>query len=207
MVLMASFNCRISPRTSTVIFFDKSPLATAMVTSAMLRTCAVKFDAIELTLSVRSFQTPGHLAHLGLAAELAVGADLARDAGHLGGEYAQLFDHGIDDVRRAQELALERAPVHVERHRLQQVPARDGGHRAGNRGGGPQQIVDEGIDGALHVGPCAVRQAEANARARLALPSDDFTDVLELLSDALIRGDDGIEGIADLACDAGLRSR
>ena len=29
-----------------------------MVTSAMLRTCAVRFDAIELTFSVRSFQTP-----------------------------------------------------------------------------------------------------------------------------------------------------
>ena len=55
---MASLSCRISPRTSTVIFFDKSPMATAMVTSAMLRTCAVRFDAIELTLSVRSFQTP-----------------------------------------------------------------------------------------------------------------------------------------------------
>ena len=29
-----------------------------MVTSAMLRTCAVRFDAIELTFSVKSFQTP-----------------------------------------------------------------------------------------------------------------------------------------------------
>ncbi len=57
-VLMASLSCRISPRTSTVIFFDKSPLATAMVTSAMLRTWPVRLLAIELTLSVRSFQTP-----------------------------------------------------------------------------------------------------------------------------------------------------
>ena len=55
---MASLSCRISPRTSTVIFFDKSPLATAMVTSAMLRTWPVRLLAIELTLSVRSFQTP-----------------------------------------------------------------------------------------------------------------------------------------------------
>ena len=55
---MASLSCRISPRTSTVIFFDRSPLATAMVTSAMFRTCAVRLDAIEFTLSVRSFQTP-----------------------------------------------------------------------------------------------------------------------------------------------------
>ena len=57
-VLMASLSCRISPRTSTVIFFDKSPLATAIVTSAMLRTWPVRLLAIELTLSVRSFQTP-----------------------------------------------------------------------------------------------------------------------------------------------------
>src|ERR671931_119206 len=58
MVLMASLSCRISPRTSTVIFLERSPFATAIVTSAMLRTCAVRFDAIELTFSVKSFQTP-----------------------------------------------------------------------------------------------------------------------------------------------------
>ena len=57
-VLMASLSCRISPRTSTVIFLDRSPLATAIVTSAMLRTCAVRLPAIWLTDSVRSFQTP-----------------------------------------------------------------------------------------------------------------------------------------------------
>jgi hypothetical protein len=37
-VLMVDFNSRISPRTSTVIFLDRSPFATAVVTSAMLRT-------------------------------------------------------------------------------------------------------------------------------------------------------------------------
>ena len=57
-VLMVSFSSRISPRTSTVIFFDRSPLATAVVTPAMLRTCAVRFEAMKLTLSVRSFQVP-----------------------------------------------------------------------------------------------------------------------------------------------------
>ena len=36
--LMVSFNSRISPFASAVIFFDRSPLATAVVTSAMLRT-------------------------------------------------------------------------------------------------------------------------------------------------------------------------
>ncbi len=55
---MASFSCRISPRTSTVILRDRSPLATAMVTSEILRTWPVRLLAIELTLSVRSFQVP-----------------------------------------------------------------------------------------------------------------------------------------------------
>ena len=41
-----------------MIFFEKSPLATATVTSAMLRTCAVRLPAISLTLSVNSFHTP-----------------------------------------------------------------------------------------------------------------------------------------------------
>ena len=55
---MVFFSCRISPLTSTVILRERSPRATAVVTSAMLRTCPVRFDAIEFTLSVRFFQTP-----------------------------------------------------------------------------------------------------------------------------------------------------
>ena len=58
MVLIVLFSSRISPRTSTVIFLERSPRATAVVTSAMLRTWPVRFAAIELTLSVRSFHTP-----------------------------------------------------------------------------------------------------------------------------------------------------
>ncbi len=58
MVLKVFLSSRISPRTSTVMVRDRSPLATAVVTSAMLRTCEVRFDAIELTESVRSFQVP-----------------------------------------------------------------------------------------------------------------------------------------------------
>ncbi len=57
-VLMASLSWRISPRTSTVILRERSPFATAIVTSEMLRTWAVRLLAIELTLSVRSFHAP-----------------------------------------------------------------------------------------------------------------------------------------------------
>src|SRR6185369_4008739 len=57
-VLIVAFSSRISPLTSTVIFFERSPAATAFVTSAMLRTCEVRLPAIELTESVRSFHVP-----------------------------------------------------------------------------------------------------------------------------------------------------
>ncbi len=58
MVFMVCFNSRISPETSTVIFLDRSPRATAVVTCAMLRTCAVKLPHMAFTESVRSFHVP-----------------------------------------------------------------------------------------------------------------------------------------------------
>ena len=57
-VLMVSFSSRISPLASTVIFCDRSPLATAVVTSAMLRTWSVRLPAMKFTFSVRSRQVP-----------------------------------------------------------------------------------------------------------------------------------------------------
>ena len=58
MVLMVFLSSRISPRASTVIFWDRSPLATAVVTWAMLRTWSVRLSAMEFTESVRSFHVP-----------------------------------------------------------------------------------------------------------------------------------------------------
>ena len=55
---MVSFSSRISPLTFTVIFFERSPLAMAVATSAMLRTWPVRLLAIEFTESVRSFHVP-----------------------------------------------------------------------------------------------------------------------------------------------------
>ena len=116
-MLIVFFSSRISPLTSTVIFFDRSPLATAVVTSAMLRTWPVRFDAMELTLSVRSFQVPPTPLHVRLAAELAFGADLARHARDLGGERAELIDHRVDGVLQLEDLA-----VHVDGDLLRRSP-------------------------------------------------------------------------------------
>ncbi|MNF71883.1 hypothetical protein D3C84_538420 [compost metagenome] len=57
-VLMVSLSWRISPFASAVILRDRSPLATAVVTSAMLRTWVVRLAAMPLTELVKSFQVP-----------------------------------------------------------------------------------------------------------------------------------------------------
>lgn len=57
-VLIVFFSSSISPFTSTVIFCERSPCATAVATSAMYRTWPVRLPAMALTESVRSYQIP-----------------------------------------------------------------------------------------------------------------------------------------------------
>ena len=121
---MVFFSSRISPFTSTVILRDRSPFATAVVTSAMLRTWPVRFEAIEFTESVRSFHVPATPRHLRLAAELAFGADLAGHARHLRREAVELVDHRVDGL-----LQLENFALHVDGDLPRQVAAR---HRGGH---------------------------------------------------------------------------
>ncbi len=88
-VLMVFFSSRISPLASTVIFSRGRRCATAVVTSAMLRTWPVRLPAMEVDVVGQVLPRAGDTAHLGLAAELAFGADLARHARDLGGEGAR----------------------------------------------------------------------------------------------------------------------
>ena len=169
MTLIVFFSSRISPFTSTVIFLERSPEATAVVTSAMLRTWPVRLVAIALTLSVRSFQVPATPFTLRLAAELALGADLAGDARHLGGEGGELLDHGVDDLADAQELAAQRPAVDLDRHRLRQVALGDRADHARDLGGRLDHVLDQLVDRADRRFPAAGR---ALTRPRwLILPS------------------------------------
>ncbi len=56
--LTLRFSASSSPRASTAMERVRSPFVTAVATSAMARTCVVRFAASWLTLSVRSFQVP-----------------------------------------------------------------------------------------------------------------------------------------------------
>ena len=65
------------------------------------------------TESVRSRQVPETPLHIGLAAELAFGADFAGDAGDFVGEGGELVDHRVDGPSDPQELAPQRPAVDV----------------------------------------------------------------------------------------------
>src|ERR1041384_2088000 len=105
MVLMVSFNSRISPRTSTVIFLDKSPLATAVVTSAILRTWLVRLEAIELNGSVKSFHGPPPPRTRRLATGFAFGPPSGSHASHFGGKRPELIHHRVHGVLEFQDFA------------------------------------------------------------------------------------------------------
>ena len=107
-VLIVFLSSRISPLTSTVIFFERSPLAMAVVTSAMLRTWPVRLPAMQVDVVGQVLPGAGDALDLGLAAELALGADLAGDAGDFGGEAVELVDHRVDGVLQLEDLAPDR---------------------------------------------------------------------------------------------------
>src|SRR5205809_327897 len=157
MVLIVFLSSRISPFTSTVIFFNRSPLATAVVTAAMLRTWPVRLLAIRFTLSVRSFQRSeerragtGRRCRRSAPASSAtrvtagpsLGAHLARHARLLRGERPQLIHHGVDRVLELEQLAL-----HVHRDLLGEVAV---GHRGGH-GGDVAYLAGEVAGHQVHV--------------------------------------------------------
>ena len=65
---------------------------------------------------------PAGAGHLGLAAELALDADLARHRGHLIGEGAERVGHVVDRLGERGDLALR-----LEQELLVQVAVGDGG--------------------------------------------------------------------------------
>src|SRR6185437_8207144 len=130
-----------------------------------------------------------------LAAQLAVGAYLAGHARDFRGEDAKLLDHGVDDVGRAEELALERAAVDVEPDGLGQIALCHGGDGARDLGGGPQQVVDQCVDGAFHISPGAAQMLEAGALTGATLLADDLANALQLTCHLFVGGDDFVEAV------------
>ena len=79
----------------------------------------------------------GHAGHLRLAAELAVGADLARHAADFRGERAELVDHRVDGFLQLQDLA-----AHVDGDLLGKVAVGHGDGHLGDVAHLAGQVVD-----------------------------------------------------------------
>ena len=123
-VLMVSASARNSPLASTVIFWERSPWATAVVDLGDVADLVGQVAGHEVDVLGEVPPGAGDAAHLGLAAELALGADLARHAGHLVGERGQLVDHRVHGRADLQVFALEGLALDFQRHLLGQVALR-----------------------------------------------------------------------------------
>ena len=176
-----------------MIFFDRSPRATAVATSAMLRTWPVRFDAIELTLSVKSFQVPATPCTLRLAAELAFGADLARDARHLGGERVELVDHRVDGL-----LQLEDFAAHVDGDLLRQIAVGDGGRHFGDVADLSGQVASHRVDAVGQVLPRAGDAEHVGLAAEPALRADLARDARHFGGERVQLIDHRVDGLFQL---------
>ena len=83
----------------------------------------------------------GDTGHRRLTAELAFGADLARDARHLGGEGVELIDHRVDRVLQLEDLAFD-----VDGDLARQVAARDRRRHLGDVADLRRQIGGQQVD-------------------------------------------------------------
>src|ERR1700733_13623728 len=154
---MVSLSCRISPLTLTVIFFDRSPPAIAVATSAMFRTCAVRLPAIELTLSVKSFHVPAPPFR----------ANFACDPRHLGSESVELVDHGVDRVFEFEDL-----PAHIDSDLTRQIASRDSGGDLGDVANLVGQIAAHRVDAVRQILPRPGDSRHKRLPAELSLGSD-----------------------------------
>ena len=203
MTLIVFFSSRISPFTSTVIFLRKVARGDGGGHLGDVADLAGEVGRHRVDVVGEVLPGAGDALHIGLAAQFALGADLAGDAGHLRGEAVQLIDHRVHDLADAQELAAQRPAVDLDGHRLRQIAL---GHRADHArhfGGRLDHVLDQLVDRAQFALPAAGGAADAAALADLAFLADDDRKPLELLGHLLFEADDLVEQLGDLAVGAG----
>ena len=129
---------------------------------------------------------------VGLAAQLALGADLLRDARDLGRERAQLIDHRVDGVLELEDLALD-----VDGDLLRQVAVRDRGRDLGDVAHLRGQVVREQVDVVGQVLPGAGDAGHLRLRAQLALDTDGARDAGDLLGEDAERLGHAVERVGE----------
>ncbi len=203
MTLMVFLSSRISPFTSTVIFLERSPEATAVVTSAMLRTWPVRLVAIALTLSVRSFQVPAtpftfawppSLPSVPTSRATRVTSE-AKEAS------CSTIVFTILPMRRNSPRSGRPSISTVID--LRKVALGDRADHARDLGGRLDHVLDQLVDRADRRFPSRRWRLDPAALADLAFLADDLGEALELVGHLLVERDDLVEQAGDLAVLAG----
>src|SRR5207302_1098201 len=113
------------------------------------------------------FPNAAHVAHLRLAAQFAFGADLAGNAGHFGGETAQLVDHRVDGILELQDFA-----AHIDGDFLGEVAVGDGDGHVGDVSHTRRSSALHDVDAFSQVFPNAAHVAHLRLAAELAFGAD-----------------------------------
>ena len=139
----------------------------AVATSAMLRTWPVRLRGHEVDVVGEVLPGAGDAGDVGLAAELAFGADFAGHAGDFAGEGVELVDHRVDGV-----FELENFALHVDGDLAGKVAAGDGGGDFGDVADLGGEVAGHGVDGVGEILPGSGDAGHDRLAAELAVGAD-----------------------------------
>src|SRR5262249_57310844 len=106
----------------------------------------------------------GDPRHHGLAAELALGTDLARHTTDFAGKRIKLVDHGVDRILQLQDLAF-----HVDRDFAVEFAACHGGGDLGDVTHLRGEVAAHGVDGVCQVFPRSRHAGHGRLHTKTAL--------------------------------------
>ena len=145
------------------------------------------------------FPNAAHVANLRLAAELAFGADLAGDAGDLGGKAAQLVHHSVDGLFELEDFAAD-----IDGDFLGQVAVGDGNGHVGDVSDLGSEVAGHEIDAVREVFPSTGDPGHRGLTTQFAFGADlpRYTGHLGCKTAQLIyHGVDGVFELKDLSFD------
>src|SRR6185503_4690866 len=135
----------------------------------------------------------GNIWNFRLAAKLAFGADLARDARDFRGERAQLVDHRVDGVLELENLALD-----VDRNLAREVAARDRRRDFGDVSHLGREVAGHRVDGVGEVLPRAADAGHRGLPAELAFGADFAGDARDFGGERPQLFDHRVDGLLQL---------
>src|ERR1700681_576683 len=139
------------------------------------------------------FPRAGDAFDLRLTAELAFGADLARDARDLARERVELVDHRVDG-----RLELEHLALYVDRDLLREVAARDGRRHGGDVAHLVRQVAGHRVDGVRQIFPRAGNAAHVGLTAEPTVGTDLARDARDFRGERVELVDHRVDGRLEL---------